>query len=68
MALFTISDFHVLTAIFVNFSFVDFTKHNQTSFKYPKEPAYIYIYTHIHTYTHMVRIIGTLGKYDQRRL
>ncbi len=74
MALFTISDFHVLTAIFVNFSCVDFTKHNQTSFKYPKEPAYIYTYTHTHTHTHthtyihMVRIVGTLGKYDQRRL
>ncbi len=35
---------------------------------------YIYIYTHTHTHicvcacTHVVRIVGTLGKYDQRRL
>ncbi len=40
--------------------------HNWWLTKYFFAPLYIYIYIYIHTV--MAKNIGTLGKYDQRRL
>ncbi len=63
MALFTISYLIVLPY----YVFISLYKAQYNFFQIPQGTSlYIYIYTHTHTHT--VRIVGTHGKYDQRRL